>query len=56
MDEAIELDSYLPLSFPRPQEQEYVTFLWEAFETNYTHGKYQFAFLAYHMLNPVFPI
>ena len=54
MDEAFELDSYLPLSFTRPNEQEYVTFLWEAFETNYTHGKYQFAFLAYHMLTMSF--
>jgi len=24
--------------------------LWDAFEANYTHGNYQFAFLAYHML------
>ena len=23
-----------------------VSILWDAFETNYTHGKYQFAFLA----------
>ena len=37
-----------------PNEQEYVTFLWDAFETNYTHGKYQFAFLAYHMLTMSF--
>ena len=29
-------------------------FLWDAFETNYTHGKYQFAFLAYHMLTMSF--
>jgi hypothetical protein len=47
---AIELASYLPLSFKTPKEQEYIGFLWDAFETNYTHGKYQFAFLAYHML------
>ena len=50
MEEAAELSDYLPLSFASPQEEECVTFLWEAFETNYTHGKYQFAFLAYHML------
>jgi len=50
MEEAIELRNYLPLSFKSPQEQEYIEFLWDAFETNYTHGKYQFAFLAYHML------
>ena len=50
MEEAAKLDNYLPLSFKSPKEQEYIQFLWDAFETNYTHGKYQFAFLAYHML------
>ena len=50
MEEAAELGNYLPLSFKSPKEQEYIAFLWDAFETNYTHGKYQFAFLAYHML------
>src|ERR1039458_1625864 len=50
MEEAAELTNYLPLSFKTPKEQEYIEFLWDAFETNYTHGKYQFAFLAYHML------
>lgn len=50
MEEAAELGNYLPFSFKSPKEQEYIAFLWDAFETNYTHGKYQFAFLAYHML------
>ena len=50
MEEAAELGNYLPLSFNSPKEQEYVAFLWDTFETNYTHGNYQFAFLAYHML------
>ena len=54
MEEAAELSDYLPLSFTSPKEQEYVAFLWDAFETNYTHGKYQFAFLAYHMLTMSF--
>lgn len=54
MDEAAELGNYLPLSFKSPKEQEYIAFLWDAFETNYTHGKYQFAFLAYHMLTMSF--
>ena len=54
MEEAVELSDYLPLSFTSPKEQEYVAFLWDAFETNYTHGKYQFAFLAYHMLTMSF--
>ena len=54
MEEAVELGNYLPLSFKSPKEQEYIGFLWDAFETNYTHGKYQFAFLAYHMLTMSF--
>ena len=54
MQEAAELANYLPLSFKTPKEQEYIEFLWDAFETNYTHGKYQFAFLAYHMLTMSF--
>ena len=35
MEEATELSDYLPLSFTSPKEQEYVAFLWDAFETNY---------------------
>jgi hypothetical protein len=54
MEEAAELGNYLPLSFKSPKEQEYAAFLWDAFETNDTHGKYQFAFLAYHMLTMSF--
>lgn len=54
MEDATELANYLPLSFKTPKEQEYIEFLWDAFETNYTHGKYQFAFLAYHMLTMSF--
>lgn len=54
MEEAAELGNYLPLSFKSPKEQEYIAFLWDAFNSNYTHGKYQFAFLAYHMLTMSF--
>jgi hypothetical protein len=54
MEEAAELANYLPLSFKTQKEQEYIDFLWDAFETNYRHGKYQFAFLAYHMLTMSF--
>ncbi|OGI41227.1 MAG: hypothetical protein A2140_08075 [Candidatus Muproteobacteria bacterium RBG_16_62_13] len=50
MEDAAKLGNYLPLSFKSPKEQEYIEFRWVAFETNYTHAKYQFAFLAYHML------
>jgi hypothetical protein len=54
MEDAGELANYLPLSFKTSTEEEYIQFLWDAFETNYTHGKYQFAFLAYHMLTMSF--
>ena len=54
MDEAREILDYLPLSYKAKGEQDYIAFLWDAFETNYTHGKYQFAFLAYHMLTMSF--
>ncbi len=50
MEEAAELESYLPLSYKSPKEQEYIAFLRDAFESNYQNEKYQFAFLAYHML------
>ena len=50
MEEAAEIGNYLPLSFKTRSEQDYIAFLWDAFETNYINGKYQFAFLAYHML------
>jgi len=54
MEDAAELGNYLPLSFKSPKEQEYIEFLWDAFETNYKNDKYQFAFLAYHMLTMSF--
>jgi hypothetical protein len=54
MEHATELNKYLPISFKTESEQDYIIFLWEAFETNYTNGKYQFAFLAYHMLTMSF--
>ncbi len=54
MEDALELSNYLPLSFKSVKEEEYIQFLWDTFETNYTYGKYQFAFLAYHMLTMSF--
>lgn len=54
MEEAFELSNYLPLSFKSSNEQEYMTFLWDAFDTNYTNEKFQFAYLAYHMLSMSF--
>jgi len=54
MEESIELSNYLPLSFKTPKEQEYIAFLWDAFDNNYNKGNYQFAFLAYHMMTMSF--
>ena len=54
MEEAFELADYLPVSFKTEKEQEYIRFLWDAFEMNYKHSKFQFAFLAYHMLTMSF--
>ncbi|APZ53832.1 hypothetical protein [Salipiger abyssi] len=47
---AEKIHDYLPVSYNTAKERDYVRFLWEAFETNVEHDKYQFAFLAYHML------
>ncbi len=54
MAEANELASYLPLSFKTLKEQEYIEFLWDTFYSNYENKKFQFAFLAYHMLTMSF--
>lgn len=50
MEEALELAEYLPASFKTTSEQDYVRFLWDAFESNYTSEKFEFASLAYHLL------
>ena len=50
MDEAVEMQGYLPISFKTTEEGEYVAFLWTSFEANFTQGKFQFAYLALHML------
>lgn len=50
MDDAQPILEYLPASYKNRSEGDYITFLWEAFETNYQSGKYQFAVLACHML------
>lgn len=50
MDAALEIHDYLPLAYSSAGEGEYIRFVWEAFESNYVAGKYQFAILAFHML------
>lgn len=50
MEEALRIFDYLPIAFKDQNEQDYIVHLRESFEVNYEKGKYQFAFLAYHML------
>lgn len=54
IEEAGDLEGFLPISYRTPKEEEYVRFLWDAFHDNCAGGKYQFAFLAYHMLTMCF--
>lgn len=54
IEEAGQLEGFLPISYRTAKEEEYVRFLWEAFRDNCASGKYQFAFLAYHMLTMCF--
>ncbi|CAA0154827.1 conserved hypothetical protein [Tenacibaculum maritimum] len=50
MEEATEILNYLPNRFKNQVEQEYIEFLWDSFKSNYENEKYQFSFMAYHML------
>jgi hypothetical protein len=50
MEEGLELAKYLPTSYKRVPDSEYVQFLWEAYQSNYEQEKYQFAYLSLHML------
>ena len=50
MDDALELVNYLPVSYGSHSEEEYITFLWDAFQTNYSNGKFEFSGLAFHLL------
>ena len=50
MEEALELNEYLPYSMAAVNEQSYLQFLWSAFESNYQQGRYEFASLAFHLL------
>ena len=54
IEEAGQLEGFLPISYRTAKEEEYVRFLWEAFNDNCASDKYQFAFLAYHMLTMCF--
>lgn len=47
VDRAAVLGNYLPLAFKSPKEQEYIEFMWDAFEMNYTHANYPAAVPSY---------
>ncbi|TRX32978.1 hypothetical protein FNW52_16095 [Flavobacterium sp. ZT3R18] len=50
MEEATYIFNYLPVRYKDTNEDEYIKYLWSSFESNYDNEKYQFAFMAYHML------
>jgi len=50
IEDAQAILEYLPRSYRTAEESEYISFLWESFESNYQNEKYQFAFIAYHLL------
>ena len=50
MEDSYEILNYLPIRFKQRNEQEYIEFLWDSFQSNYENEKYQFSFIAYHML------
>ena len=50
IEDAQMLYEYLPLEYKSKPESDYVNFLWDAFQVNYENEKYQFAYIAYHML------
>jgi len=50
MDDALRIHDFLPISYANKNEEAYIKFLWDAFEFNYNHEKYEFANLAIHLL------
>lgn len=50
MEEATYIFNYLPVRYKDINEDEYITYLWDSFKSNYDNEKYQFAFMAYHMM------
>ena len=50
MEDHSKILTYLPIRFKNQNEQEYIEFLWDGFNSNYQNEKYQFSYIAYHML------
>ena len=55
MDEYLNtIQKYLPIKFADEEASEFIDYLSEAYLENIEKGKYQFAFIAYHMLYMTF--
>lgn len=50
MANASDILAYLPYSYKTRDEEDYINFLWDSYESNYNNEKFPFAFIAYHML------
>ena len=50
VEDAQRIFDYMPLKYKTQSESDYVDFLWDAFVVNYEKEKYQFAYIAYHMI------
>lgn len=50
MATAYDIFKYLPETYKSRDEENYINFLWESYESNYNNGKFPFAFIAFHML------
>jgi len=48
--EAADIFDYLPITFKTKDEETYIRFLWNSYESNYKNQQYQFAFIAFHLL------
>ena len=46
MAKSEDIFQYLPKSYKSKDEENYIAFLWESYETNYNNGKYPFAYIA----------
>jgi hypothetical protein len=50
MANSTEILEYLPKSYKTKDEQDYINFLWDSYEVNYRNDKFQFSFMAYHLI------
>lgn len=50
IEDAQRIFDFMPLEYKTQSESDYIAFLWDAFVVNYEKEKYQFAYIAYHMI------